>query len=104
MDIRFRPIEGGFVRMERLVPAHKEEIRAAIDCDPASWAIMLVNPVGAAFEQYWSTCCGAPLTERLPYAIRRLSDGRDVNLFHGVGKAFRRVSHEESRTAPAHLV
>jgi hypothetical protein len=80
MDIRFRPIEGGFVRMEPLVPAHKEEIRAAIDCDPASWAIMLVNPVGAGSEQYWSTCCDAPLTERLPYAIRRLSDGRVVGM------------------------
>jgi RimJ/RimL family protein N-acetyltransferase len=64
--------------MEPLMPEHKEEIRAAIDCDPASWSIMLVNPVGAGFEEYWSASCGASPTERLPYAIRRLSDGRVV--------------------------
>jgi N-acetyltransferase len=78
MELGFHPLEGHFVRMEPLMPQHKEEIRAAIDCDPASWSIMLVNPVGAGFEEYWSACCGAPLTERLPYAIRRLSDGRMV--------------------------
>ena len=60
------------------MPQHKEEIRAAIDCDPASWSIMLVNPVGAGFEEYWSASCAAPRTERLPYAIRRRSDGQIV--------------------------
>jgi RimJ/RimL family protein N-acetyltransferase len=78
MDIGFHSMEGRFVRMEPLRPEHKEEIRAAIDCDSASWSIMLVNPVGAAFEEYWSASCGAPLTERMGYAIRRLSDGRVV--------------------------
>jgi RimJ/RimL family protein N-acetyltransferase len=78
MEIGFHPLEGHIVRMEPLMPQHKEEVRAAIDCDPASWSIMLVNPVGAGFEEYWSASCGAPLTERLSYAIRRLSDGRVV--------------------------
>jgi RimJ/RimL family protein N-acetyltransferase len=80
MDIDFHPIEGRVVRLEPLMPQHKEEVRAAIDCDPASWSIMLVNPVGEGFEEYWSASCGAPLTERLPYAIRRLSDGRVVGM------------------------
>jgi RimJ/RimL family protein N-acetyltransferase len=78
MEIGFHPLEGRVVRMEPLTPEHKEEIRSAIDCDPASWSNMLVNPVGAGFEEYWSASCGAPLAERLPYAIRRLSDGRVV--------------------------
>jgi RimJ/RimL family protein N-acetyltransferase len=78
MDIGFHLLEGRFVRMEPLIPEHKEQIRAAIDCDSASWSIMLVNPVGAGFEEYWSASCGASPTERLPYAIRRLSDGRVV--------------------------
>ena len=78
MDIGFDSLEGRFVRMEPLMPEHKEEIRAAIDCEPAAWSIMLVNPVGAGFEEYWSASCGAPLSERMPYAIRRLSDGQVV--------------------------
>src|ERR1700733_672149 len=80
MDIGFHMLKGRFVRMEPLMPEHKEEIRAAIDCDPASWSIMLVNPVGAGFEEYWSVSLAAPLTERLPYAIRRLSDDLVVGM------------------------
>jgi N-acetyltransferase len=80
MDIGFHPMEGRFVRLEPLVLAHKEEVRAALDCDPASWSILLVNPMGAGFEEYWSANCGAPAAERLPYAIRRLSDGRVVGM------------------------
>src|SRR5450756_2685672 len=80
MEMGFRPMEGRYVRMEPLVPQQREEIRAAIDCDPASWSIMLVNPVGAGFEEFWSASCGAPLTERMPYAIRRLSDGQLVGM------------------------
>jgi len=78
MELGFHAIERRFVRIEPLMPRHKEEIRAAIDCDPAAWSIMLVNPVGAGFEAYWSSSRGAALTERMPYAIRRLSDGRVV--------------------------
>jgi RimJ/RimL family protein N-acetyltransferase len=80
MDIGFHPIEGRFVRMEPLMPGHKEEVRAAVDCDPTTWSILLVNPIGAGFEEYWSENCGAPRTERMPYVIRRLSDGRVVGV------------------------
>jgi hypothetical protein len=69
VDIPFHPIEGRLVKMEPLMPKHKEEVRAAIDCDPTAWSILLVNPMGAGFGEYWSANCGAPLTERLPYVI-----------------------------------
>ena len=80
VDIPFHPIEGRFVKMEPLVLEHKEEVRIAIDCDSTAWSILLVNPMGAGFEEYWSANCGAPLTERLPYVIRRLSDGQVVGV------------------------
>ena len=80
MDIGFHPLEGQIVRMEPLMPQHKEEVRAAIDCDPTAWSILLVNPVGAGFEEYWSANCGAAPTERLPYVIRRLSDREVVGV------------------------
>ena len=80
MDIPFHPIEGSLVKMEPLMPEHKEEVRAAIDCDPTAWSILLVNPMGAGFEEYWSANCGAPLTERLPYVVRRLSDDQVVGV------------------------
>ena len=80
VDIPFHPIEGRFVKMEPLVLEHKEEVRIAIDCDSTAWSILLVNPMGTGFEEYWSANCGAPLTERLPYVIRRLSDGQVVGV------------------------
>jgi N-acetyltransferase len=78
MEIGFQTLEGGFVRLEPLKPGHKEEMRAVVDCDPAAWSILLVNPMGAGFEEYWAANCGAPVTERLSYAIRRLSDAQVV--------------------------
>jgi N-acetyltransferase len=78
MEIGFETLEGRFVRLEPLLSEHKEDIRAAIDCDPAAWSILLVNPMGAGFEEYWAANCGAPSAERLSYAIRRLSDGQVV--------------------------
>jgi hypothetical protein len=80
MDIGFHPLRGRVVRMEPLTPEHKEEIRSTIDSDSASWSIKLVNPVGAGFEEFWRTNCGALLTERMSYAIRRLSDNRTVGM------------------------
>jgi N-acetyltransferase len=80
MEIDFQTLQGRFVRLEPLVSEHKEEVRAAIDCDPESWSILLVNPIGEGFEEYWLANCGAPATERLPYAIRRLSDGQVVGM------------------------
>jgi RimJ/RimL family protein N-acetyltransferase len=62
------------------MPGHKEEVQAAIDSDPEAWSILLVNPMGAGFEEYWSDNCSAPPTERLPYVIRRLSDGQVVGV------------------------
>jgi RimJ/RimL family protein N-acetyltransferase len=80
MEIGFQTLQGRFVRLEPLAFEHKEDVRAAIDCDPASWSILLVNPMGEGFEEYWLANCSAPPTERLPYAIRRLSDNQVVGV------------------------
>ena len=78
--IRFQPLEGRFVRLEPFVPQLKEAVRAAIDCDPETWAIMPINPMGQRFEAYWSVACGAAANERMAYAIRRRSDGLVVGM------------------------
>jgi RimJ/RimL family protein N-acetyltransferase len=80
MEMAFRPLEGRFVRLEPFEAKLKSEVRAAIDCDPETWAIMPVNPMGDRFEDYWAAACGACLEERMPYAIRRHSDRRVVGM------------------------
>lgn len=80
MELKFCELEGRFIRLEPFTPELKEEVRAAIDCDPETWDIMPINPTGASFESYWAVACGAPADERMSYAIRRRSDRRVVGM------------------------
>lgn len=80
MNLEFGDLEGRHVRLEPFVPQLKEEVRAAIDCDPQTWEIMPINPTGEGFDDYWSLACGAPVDERMSYAIRRRSDRRVVGM------------------------
>lgn len=79
MLLRFQPLEGYFVRLEPFEPRLKEEVRVAIEC-PEAWAIMPINPTGKGFEEYWATACGAPIGDRMAYAIRRLADKTVVGM------------------------
>jgi RimJ/RimL family protein N-acetyltransferase len=80
VELDFCVLEGDFIRMEPFSPDLKEEVRAAVDCDPDTWAIMPMNPMGAGFETYWAVACGAPRNERMSYAIRRRSDSQVVGM------------------------
>lgn len=80
MELDFCVLEGRFIRLEPFTPELKEEVRAAIDCDPETWSIMPINPMNAGFETYWAVACGAPTDERMSYAIRRRSDSLVVGM------------------------
>jgi RimJ/RimL family protein N-acetyltransferase len=80
VKIEFGELEGRHIRLEPFVTQLKEEVRAAVDCDLQSWDIMPINPTGAGFESYWSVACGAPVNERMSYAIRRRADSRVVGM------------------------
>jgi RimJ/RimL family protein N-acetyltransferase len=78
MELPFVPLAGRFVTLEPFAPALKEEVRAAIDCDPDAWAILPTNPTGERFEAWWSEVLAAPAEVCLAYAIRNQADGRVV--------------------------
>jgi N-acetyltransferase len=80
VTLEFRRLEGRHVRLEPFEVNLKEEVRSAIDCDVEAWEIMPINPTGAGFDNYWSVACGAPVNERMPYAIRRRIDERVVGI------------------------
>jgi N-acetyltransferase len=80
MNLAFLLLEGPHLRLEPFEARLKEEVRSAVDCDPETWAIMATNPTGPRFDEYWSAACAAPPTERLPYAIRRVADGRVIGM------------------------
>jgi RimJ/RimL family protein N-acetyltransferase len=71
--IPFVPLQGRFVRLEPFIPVLKDEVRAALDCDAETWAIMSSNGFGDHFEGWWTKA-----QARLAYAVRRLADGRVV--------------------------
>jgi RimJ/RimL family protein N-acetyltransferase len=71
--IPFVPLQGRVVRLEPFTPALKDEVLAALDCDPETWAIMASTGFGDHFESWWTNA-----QARLPYAIRRLADDRIV--------------------------
>ncbi len=80
MKLEHIPLAGRFLHLQPFAPELKAEVRAAVDCDPETWAIMPVNPMGEGFDAYWAATCGAPPGERMAYAIRRCSDDRVIGM------------------------
>lgn len=80
MKLEHVALKGRFLRLQPFAAELKEAVRAAVDCDTDSWAIMPVNPIGAGFDAYWSAACGAPPGQRMAYAIRRNSDDRVIGM------------------------
>lgn len=80
MKLEYIPLTGKFLRLRPFAPELKAEVRAAVDCDPDTWAIMPVNPMGDGFDAYWSAACGAPPGQRMAYAIRRCGDDRLIGM------------------------
>jgi RimJ/RimL family protein N-acetyltransferase len=80
VELEFVELTGRHIRLEPFATQLKEEVRSAVDCDLDTWSIMPINPTGEDFESYWSVACGAPVDERMSYAIRRLSDARVVGM------------------------
>jgi RimJ/RimL family protein N-acetyltransferase len=80
VKLDYIPLTGKFLHLQPFAPELEVEVRAAVDCDPDTWAIMPVNPMGDGFDAYWSAACGAPPGQRMAYAIRRCSDDRVIGM------------------------
>ena len=73
------PLENRFVRLEPLAPMLEDEVRAALDCDPASWDIMVAAAYGPYFDDWWHAALRAMARgTRIAWAVRRLDDGAVV--------------------------
>lgn len=79
MIIEIRPLEGRYVRLEPINGDHREDLRAALNCDPEAWEIMATSGCGDGFEDWWAQAlAGKRRGERITYAIRELEAGRIV--------------------------
>jgi RimJ/RimL family protein N-acetyltransferase len=79
MELKYLPLEGRFIRLEPVVAAMKESMRAVIESDPEVWSTMTVNPPIQGFDTYWQPMLeGIASGQRFAYAVRQISDGRLV--------------------------
>jgi RimJ/RimL family protein N-acetyltransferase len=75
MNLEHRALEGAWVRLEPVTEAHKETLRAALDCDPESWEIMPLNGCGEGFDDLWGGIVADQAAgSRMAYAVIRKSD------------------------------
>ena len=73
------PMENRFVRLEPLTAGLEGEMRAALDCDAASWNIMVAAAYGPYFEGWWGSALKAMAQgTRIAWAVRRREDGAIV--------------------------
>ncbi len=79
MELPVRALQGRHVRLEPFVPALKAEVRACLDCDPQSWALVSASSQGPAFDESWAGALRSQERgEGVCFAIRRLADRRLV--------------------------
>jgi RimJ/RimL family protein N-acetyltransferase len=70
------PLENRFVRLELLSEAIRSEVRVALDCDAASWDIMVAAGYGPHFDGWWRSAMTAmDGGSRIGWAVRRQADG-----------------------------
>ena len=87
------PLEDRFVRLEPFEDGLKDEVRAALNCDPEAWAAMVGSAQGAHFDGWWDSALTAMRSgTRIAYAVRRRLDGAVVGTtsLYEIHPAYRR--------------
>lgn len=76
MKLDTNTLDGRFVRLEPHSALLREPLREALNCDPETWSIMGCSAYGDQFDRWWADAeIEAAAGSRIPYAVRRLSDG-----------------------------
>jgi RimJ/RimL family protein N-acetyltransferase len=87
------PLEDRFVRLEPFEDGLKDEVRAALNCDPEAWAEPTMAAQGAHFDGWWDSALTAMRSgTRIAYAVRRRLDGAVVGTtsLYEINPAYRR--------------
>jgi RimJ/RimL family protein N-acetyltransferase len=87
------PLEDRFVRLEPFEDGLKDEVRAALNCDPEAWAAMVGSAQGTHFDGWWESALTAMRSgTRIAYAVRRRLDGAVVGTtsLYEINPAYRR--------------
>lgn len=79
------PLQGRWVRLEPFSAELRDELEAALDVDPESWALQYVTAQGAAFAAWWAATLGeVEARRRIAFAVRT-ADGALVGMSSFIG-------------------
>jgi len=71
LDLDRHPLTGRHVRLEPYADALRDDVRAALDCDPDAWQLFAVNGQGQDFDTWWRTVNALVAQEEwVAYAVR----------------------------------
>lgn len=70
MQLDAQVLENRHVRLEPMVEAHREDLRAACDADPATWTDLYpYSMAGEHFDKSWARMYADPPADRMNYAV-----------------------------------
>lgn len=76
MRLNSAVLENGFVRLEPFDPCLRDEVQAALDCDPVAWDGMVAAAYGPNFDGWWAAALSAQAAGgRIPWAVRNKANG-----------------------------
>ena len=79
LDLDRRALAGRHVRLEPYADSLREDVRAALDCDPDAWRLFAVNGQGRDFDTWWRTVNALVAQgEWVAYAVRSRGTGTIV--------------------------
>lgn len=79
MNLTAEVLENEFVRLEPFAATIQDEVRTALNCDPAAWDGMVAAAHGPNFDGWWAAALAAKSAgSRIPWAVRCQGDGTVV--------------------------
>jgi RimJ/RimL family protein N-acetyltransferase len=94
MELSVTPLEGEHIQLQPTEPGMRDELRAALDCDPEAWALQYSNGRDSAFPAYWAAMAAPQRPgSRIAFGVRLRTSGRLVGTtsFHHISPDNRTV-------------
>jgi RimJ/RimL family protein N-acetyltransferase len=103
MQLEPKVLENRFVRLEPMGEAHREDLRAACDADPATWTDLYpYSWLGDAFEPTWARTLGEVEAGRMiAFAVVEQGRCQGITTYYGIDQANSVVEIGSTYYAPA---
>jgi RimJ/RimL family protein N-acetyltransferase len=88
MQLDAKALENRHARLEPMTEAHREDLRAACNADPATWnGLYPYSLAGEHFDATWRRLYGEPAKDRLNFAVMAAGRCMGVSSYVGIDPA-----------------